>query len=211
MLSSLVGKHGWLSCTRFSVSALDTEDHVIFTGITDDGELLDETQCRRFFDLPGEEGQKTEVPANIQVKLAEATTRRQQEVLDEIASKNGQWFEIEMDKLDRWAEDRRTALKAELDELDQQMKEMKKAARLAPTLPVKLERQRALRKLETRRDEAWRNYDDASRAIDRQKDALLDEISHRLGQKTEQTTLFTLRSARVRKREVLQYGYDTGI
>ena len=193
MLASLVGKHGWLSCTRFSVSALDTEDHVIFTGITDDGELLDETQCRRFFDLPGEEGQKTEVPANIQVQLAEATTRRQQGVLDEIASKNGQWFDIEMDKLDRWAEDRRTALKAELDELDQQMKEMKKAARLAPTLPDKLERQRALRKLETRRDEAWRSYDDASREIDRQKDALLDEISHRLGQKTEQATLFTLR------------------
>jgi hypothetical protein len=50
-----------------------------------------------------------------------------------------------------------------------------------------------LRKLETRRDEAWRNYDDASREIDRQKDALLDEISHRLAQKTEQATLFTLR------------------
>jgi hypothetical protein len=163
------------------------------TGITDEGELLDETQCRRFFDLSGEESQKTELPANIQARLVEVTMRRQQEVLDEIASKNGQWFDIEMDKLDRWAEDRRTALKAELDELDQQMKEMKKAARLAPTLPDKLERQRALRKLETRRDEAWRNYDDASRAIDQQKDALLDEISHRLRQKTEQTTLFTLR------------------
>jgi hypothetical protein len=50
-----------------------------------------------------------------------------------------------------------------------------------------------LRKLETRRDEAWRSYDEASRAIDRQKDTLLDEISHRLAQKTEQATLFTLR------------------
>jgi len=33
-----------------------------------------------------------------------------------------------------------------------------------------------LRKLETRRDEAWRSYDEASREIDRQKDALLDKI-----------------------------------
>ncbi len=93
----------------------------------------------------------------------------------------------------KWAEDRRAALKVELEELDQQIKETKKAARLAPNLPDKLERQRTLRKLETRRDEAWRSYDQASREIDRQKDVLLDEISRRLEQKTEQGLLFTLR------------------
>src|SRR5438093_11788877 len=92
-----------------------------------------------------------------------------------------------------WAEDRRTAFKVELEELDQQIKETKKATRLAPNLPDKLERQRALRKLEIRRDEAWRSYDEASREINRQKDALLDEISRRLEQKTEQGLLFTLR------------------
>ena len=56
----------------------------------------------------------------------------------------------------------------------------KKAARLAPNLPEKLERQKELRKLETKRDEAWRSYDQASREIDRQKDALLDDVSRRL-------------------------------
>jgi hypothetical protein len=45
-----------------------------------------------------------------------------------------------MDKLDRWAEDRRAALKAELAELDEALKEMRKAARLAPNLPEKLVR-----------------------------------------------------------------------
>ncbi|MBI3797439.1 MAG: hypothetical protein HY268_10805, partial [Deltaproteobacteria bacterium] len=78
-------------------------------------------------------------------------------------------------------------------ELDQQIKETKKAARLAPNLPDKLQRQRDLRKLETRRDEAWHSYDQASRELDRQKDALLDEISQRLEQKMEQEPLFTLR------------------
>jgi predicted nucleic acid-binding Zn-ribbon protein len=101
------------------------------------------------------------------------------------ASRNGQ--------VDRWAEDRRAALKGELEELDQQIKETKKAARLAPNLPEKLERQRTLRKLETRRDEAWRSYDEASREIDRQKDALLDKISQQLEQQTEQEMLFPLR------------------
>jgi hypothetical protein len=104
--------------------------------------VIDEAQCRRFFDLPGEESQIAGLPANLKATLGEATARRRQELLDEIASKNGQWFDTEMDKLDRWAEDRRTALKVELEELDQEIKEMRKAARLAPNLPDKLERQR---------------------------------------------------------------------
>lgn len=118
---------------------------------------------------------------------------RKQELLDTLAAKNGHWFDTKMDKLDRWAEDRRAGLKAELEELDQEIKEIKKAARLAPNLPEKLERQKELRKLETKRDEVWHSYDEASREIDRQKDALLDEVSKRLEQKSEQETLFTLR------------------
>ena len=110
-----------------------------------------------------------------------------------MSAKNGQWFDIEMDKLDRWAEDRRAALKADLEELDQAIKDAKKFARLAPNLPEKLEFQRKLRGLETKRDEAWRAYDSASRDVDRQKDSLLDEISRRLQQQTSCEELFTLR------------------
>ena len=125
--------------------------------------------------------------------LDEAQARHRQSLLEETTTRNGRWFDIEMDKLDRWAEDRRASLKAELAELDDALKEAKKAARLAPTLPEKLERQRAARTLEAKREDAWRAYDQASREIDRQKDALLDEISRRLEQRIEQEPLFTLR------------------
>jgi len=143
--------------------------------------------------LPGEQRGDTVVPANITASLDGARVRQQQELLEGMATRNGRWFDIEMDKLDRWAEDRRATLKAELDELDEMIKATKKAARLAPNLPDKLERQRELHKLEAKRDDAWRSYDQASRDVDRQKDTLLDEISRRLEQKTEQTSLFALR------------------
>ena len=173
--------------------ALETEDHLVLAGIADDGEVLDGLQCRRFFDLPGEQRADTEAPANTATLLDAARVKQQQALLEGMATRNGRWFDIEMDKLDRWAEDRRATLKAELDELDETIKATKKAARLAPNLPDKLERQRELRKLETQRDDAWRSYDAASRDVDRQKDTLLDEISQRLEQKTEQANLFTLR------------------
>ncbi len=193
ILDPLVGRRGWLLCSSFTVDALETEDHLVLAGIADDGEVLDALQCRRLFDLPAEQRAEAEAPANITALLEAARIRQQQELLEGMATRNGRWFDIEMDKLDRWAEDRRATLKAELDELDELIKETKKAARLAPNLPDKLERQRELRKLEAKRDDAWRSYDQASRDVDRQKDALLDEISRRLEQKLEQEPLFTAR------------------
>lgn len=193
VLAPLVGQSGWLTCSHLSVNALETEEHLIFAGVIDNGDALDEGQCRRLFDIVGIPGHAIEIPSVIQSYLGDATTRRQDELLVAMSAKNGEWFDIEMDKLDRWAEDRRAALNADLEELDQSIKDAKKSARLAPNLPEKLEIQRSLRGLETKRDEAWRSYDTASRDVDRQKDALLDEISRRLEQQTSCETLFTLR------------------
>ena len=185
VIAPLIGKGGWLACSRLSVNSLETEESVILAGLTDGGELLDEGQCRRFFDLPGQAGGTITIPSDIQTRLTDITSRRQAELLAALSAKNGEWFDAEMDKLDRWAEDRRAALKTELDEMDHAIKDTKKAARLAPNLPEKLELQRKLRSLETNRDEAWRAYDAASRDVDRQKDGVLDEIGKRLEQNTQ--------------------------
>ncbi|MBS0184703.1 MAG: DEAD/DEAH box helicase [Nitrospira sp.] len=193
ILEPLVGKSGWLKCEHVAISSLEVEDHLILVGIIDDGVVVDDVQCRRLFDLPGEQKGPVAVPPTIQGTLDDAVAPQVRELVASLAAKNGMWFEAEMDKLDRWAEDRRSSLKAELDELDEAIKETKKAARLAPNLPEKLERQRALRHLETKRTEAWKAFDEASQMIDQQKDALLDEISRRLDPRSEQGTLFTIR------------------
>jgi len=193
ILEPLVGRSGWLACARLTVSAMETEDHLLLDGATDVGEALDEAQCRRLFDLPAAVERACSVPERIAARLAEAHALRQRELLEELATRNGHWFDLEMDKLDRWAEDRRSSLKATLEELDQALKAAKKAARLAPTLPEKLERQREARVLEGKRDDAWRAFDQASRDLDRQKDVLLDDMTQQLTQSLDLEPLFTLR------------------
>ena len=192
-LGPIVGQRGWLACTRLTLSALETEDVLLFSGITDAGATMDEAQCRRLLDLPGTEGQECQIAPSVAASLTETAVRLRHELIEERTKRNGHWFDSEMDKLDRWAEDRRTSLKAELEELDESLKDGKKAARLAPTLPDKLQRQREVRTLEAKREEAWRAYDQACREIDRQKDNLLDEISRRLDQRIDTQHLFTFR------------------
>jgi shikimate kinase len=98
-----------------------------------------------------------------------------------------------MEKLDRWADDRRTSLKSALDELDAGIRNTKRDARMAPNLPAKLELQKSLRQMETKRNEAWKEYDAAALEVEKKKDQLLDEISKRLDQKTATEELFLFR------------------
>lgn len=145
------------------------------------------------FDLPGSVGETMAAPTAIADLLTDTASAQRKLLLEDQTTRSGRWFDKEIDKLENWAEDRRASLRADLDSLDLGLKEGRKQARLAGTLPEKLELQKAVRTIEAKRDEAWRAFDAASRDIDRRKDALLDEIAHRLEQKAEHTQLFNIR------------------
>jgi hypothetical protein len=178
-----------------SVTALETEDFLFLSGVCDDGTPVDAEQCRRFFSLGASEQPSScsSVPEHLRAKLNEMLRIQQNETAAKLTERNGGFFEIEMDKLDRWAEDHRKSLKSTLDELDLRIKETRKEARSAPNLPTKLEMQRQVRQLEEKRNAAWREYDDAAQQVELKKDALLDEISQRLKQQTRQEELFLIR------------------
>jgi superfamily II DNA or RNA helicase len=193
VVENLVGKEGWMLCVRATLSAFETEDHLIFAGVTDGGDELDHGACRRMFDVPGEEAGPVSCDPNIRLRCEGQITAELERIAARLAEKNGGWFDAEMDKLDRWAEDQRGSLKADLEELDAKIKETKKEARSAPNLPTKLDLQRQLRQLEGKRNEAWKEYDQSSRNVEQKKDSLLDDIGQRLNQKTEREELFMIR------------------
>lgn len=161
-IEPLVGESGWPSCSRITVNSLEAEGRLVLVGTRDSGQERDDAR-RRFFDLPGVAGPKKEVPQGAAATLTNLNGGPVAELMEELSTRNRRWFDTEMDKLDRWAEDRRASLKNELDEFDSAIREARRASRLAPNLPEKLNRQRELRALETKRDEAWDNYEQGPR------------------------------------------------
>lgn len=93
----------------------------------------------------------------------------------------------------RNSEDKRAGLKADLKDLDDQIKEIKREVRQTGNLPDKLALQKKVRSLEQKRDDAWRAYDDDARQVESQKDTLLDQVEERLAQDVEHIPLFTIR------------------
>ena len=110
---------------------------MILSGVCDNGMELDEEQCMRLLSIPV----KNENPLNGSLNneiLDDIQKKKQAKIIDDIATKDAVCFEEEMDKLDKWAEDRRTSLKLILKEFDEQIKEYKRNARMATTSRISL-------------------------------------------------------------------------
>lgn len=190
-IEPLVGKQGTLVARKLSIRGADDQDHIIVAAMTDDGVPLDVAAAMRLFELPvrklasGESGLPDAVRASADAQ--------RKSILDDMAARQAKWFDEEIDKLDNWAEDKRVGLKADLKDIDEEIKAIKKEVRQTGNLPDKLALQRKARMLEAKRDEAWRAYDAAAKDIEVQKDGLLDQVEERLAQAVSDEELFAIR------------------
>ena len=103
-----------------------------------------------------------------------------QERLDHVDARNAALYDEEATKLDRWAEDLKLGLEAELKELDRSIREARRAARSAVALAEKLAAQRSVRDLERDRAGKRRSLYAAQDEVDAQRDTLIESIEKSL-------------------------------
>ena len=208
ILKPLVGERGTLAVRSFTVSALEAEDHLLFGGVTDDGRELDQEQCRRLFDLEGElqprmnaNGRKSETVAATGGRGLRSTTaatgeilgRLENELLADISERNAEFFDEEMEKLEKWAEDVKKSLEIKLKQLDVDIKTKKAEARKAGSLEKKVLLQRQAKKLEGMRNEMRMNLFQSQDEVDQKKENLLETVEAKLKQQTFSKELMRIR------------------
>ena len=110
-----------------------------------------------------------------------------------IAERNGKYFESEMDKLDKWADDLKFQLEQELKNLDKEIKETKKEARKEAELNKKIAIHKTAKDLEKKRKDKRRSLFEAQDEVDNKKENLISEIEAQLKQSAELTDIFTIR------------------
>lgn len=192
ILESLVGTSGSLSLTRLSVESFEEEDHLIFSAITDDGAILDDEQAHRLFSLTGtSSGLKSEIPCSDQLQqLFEVGKDR---VIEVIGARNSVFFDDEMEKLEKWADDLKSGLEYELKELDREIKFLKTESKKILKLDEKLHAQKNIKELEKKRNTKRRTLFEAQDEIDSRKEGLIEGVEARLQQLISTSELFTIR------------------
>ena len=191
-LRPLIGQSGTLQLAQLTFNYAKTRaQHLLVLAITDNEEVLSQANAEHLLRIPARVLQEPMVldTTPLQPLLEEAVANKELETEQQLES----YFEQENDKLERWAQDRRQALFVTVEELDEEIKNLKKQARQLASTAEKIAAKKDLRKLERQRDDALSEYHQAKKEIEQQEDVLLDEISAKLELDTQLQTLFSIR------------------
>ena len=193
LLEPMIGKTGWLTLSRLTVESFEeSEDHLLFAAVSDDGQALDDETAQRLLTLPGRNAAVSEGGTSPDDILDGITRQRQVVYLRGISERNARFFEDEVEKLDGWAEDIKLGLERDIKEIDRQIKEARRAATLTATLEEKIAGQKLIKALDSLRNQKRRSLFDAQDDIDRQRQELIEQVEAKLTQNKVMVRLFTV-------------------
>lgn len=196
VVEALRGKRGYLTLTRLTIESYEREEHLLFSGFTDDGAALDqETMMEKLFQCGGCVAGAATVPDPVSRRLVAESERHAQATVSRSLEQNNRYFHEAREKLERWADDMVLSAEKALADTKEQIKALRRQARQATTLAEQHAIQEKLQKLERRqrrqRQEIFRIEDE----IMEKRDQLIDQLERRLAQRTQVETLFTIRWA----------------
>lgn len=192
VVEKLRGRSGWLTLVRLEVTAFETTEALLFSGCTDDGEVLDQEACEKLLTIPAA-GKPVSAHDNPPSTLVANSQRCVQATIAEVLEANQRLFNEERDKLERWAEDKLLAAEEALKNTKARIAQLKRDARKAATLQEQDGIQRELSELERQQRRLRQEIFAVEDEIIEKRDALIASLQQRLQEKTDTQTLFTLR------------------
>jgi Fe2+ transport system protein B len=191
MVEALKGKSGILTLERLSITSFDTEEHLLFSALTDNGETLDQEQCEKLFQcgaevLPAQKSNNTSQLHNEAERHVAATISRALET-------SNRHFLDERDKLEKWADDLIVAAEKDLKDTKAKIKVLNRQARQAITTTEQIDLQKQIAELEKKQRRQRQKVFDVEDEIIEKRDGLITRLEKQLSQRTERKTLFTVR------------------
>lgn len=196
VLEPHLGHAGVLESARVRIAARHVEEHLVHFGRCDDGEALDDEVVEKLLDLPtvaeaglpSSDGDQAAVDT-----LDHLRTTAVDRLLGAAGRRNEDLLRAEEEKLEQWAEDAKAGLERELKDLDREIREARRTAKLAGALAEKLEQQRRLKDLEGRRNRRRRELFDRQDEIESRREQLIADIERQLRLTVEVTPLYRVR------------------
>nr|WP_321329263.1 SNF2-related protein [Alcaligenes faecalis] len=192
VIEKLRGKSGWLTLARLEVTAFETTEALLFSGLTDDGQVLDQEACEKLMAIPAA-GKPTPLSTNVPEALLANSQRAVAATIAQVLEANQRLFNEERDKLERWADDKLLAAEEALKNTKARIAQLKRDARKAVTLQEQDGIQRELSELERKQRRLRQEIFAVEDEIIAKRDELIASLQQRLKEKTSNETLFSIR------------------
>lgn len=192
VIERLRGMSGWLTLVRLEITAFETTEALLFSGLTDDGQVLDQETCEKLMAIPAA-GKPTPLSTNVPEALLANSQRAVEATIAQILEANQRLFNEERDKLERWADDKLLAAEEALKNTKARIAQLKRDARKAATLQEQDGIQRELSELERKQRRLRQEIFAVEDEIIAKRDELIASLQQRLQEKTSNETLFSVR------------------
>ena len=194
-VEALRGKGGYLSLSRLVVESYEREEYLLFSGFEDSGTSLDQETMEKLFTCSGRLSGNNEIPTAVEKRLIAEAEQHAKATVSCSLEQNSVHFNQAREKLEKWADDMVFSAEKALADTKEQIKALRRQARLAITLDEQHEIQQKIQKLEKQqrrqRQEIFQVEDD----IMEKRDSLIESLERRLAQQTSTEELFTIRWA----------------
>lgn len=179
LLDEQRGMRGWLWCDKLTIKTFEETETLIFIACDETGAILPQEFGEKLFLLSASvEGEFSTCPHQ---NAAEADRSvRVAALLNESEVSNHRYFEEELDKLDRWAEDLKTGLEIELKQLDRDIREADRQSKQLISLAEKLAFQKQKAALEKRRSQKRHELFTSQDKIDARREELINQLERQL-------------------------------
>ena len=192
VIERLRGMSGWLTLARLEVTAFETTEALLFSGLTDDGQVLDQEACEKLMAIPAA-GKPTPLSTTVPEALLANSQRALKATIARVLEANQRLFNEERDKLERWADDKLLAAEEALKNTKARIAQLKRDARKAVTLQEQDGIQRELSELERKQRRQRQEIFEVEDEIIAKRDELIASLQQRLQEKTSHETLFSVR------------------
>lgn len=198
VIEHLVGKSGILRLQKLTIKSLErSEDFLLIAAIDHQGNIIPAEIAHKLMQLPAYEKTPSHDYHVAELSISESSLVRifedeQEQIEKSVNNRNLKFFEQEVNKLDAWADDLKAGLEASIKELDKQIKEVRREAKIATTLEEKLALQKQQKKLESQRNKSRRELFDRQDEVDERRELLIESLEGKLNKKTTAETLFTV-------------------
>lgn len=192
-IEHLVGKSGVIHLSNFEITSFDITDNLLFVGYTDDNVELSHDVCKRIIELPVKTNRQYTL-TNKETELLKRQQNKYKEILlDTIREKDTSYFQLEVEKLHKWADDKILASEKELRDVKSKIKELNRESKKSLTSDSLLSIQTKLRDLERKKKRLRREIFEVEDEIEEKRDEMINAIKAKMLMAINESAIFTIK------------------
>lgn len=192
-LATLIGKSGYLQLCCLTVTSFDITDHLIFSAFTDDGQPLDDEQCRRLLHLEALQYEPVALDCEAVDKLAAQEAENQRLLLLELKEKDTTYFKTETLKLQKWAEDRVQAAEKAIRDTKLKIRDLERQSSEETNMDALLDIQKKISELKKKQRRQRSEIFEVEDEIEVQRDEMIREVEGRMQRQVVENSLFVVK------------------